>query len=72
MNLAPTKSRPCVCPNCSSVSVYRSRRRGLAEFLLHRVAFISPYRCSECDFRHFRFRLTQSPTAHLPLKPQQF
>ena len=48
------------CPNCASPSVYRSKRRGLAELLLHRVLFISPYRCYDCDDRHYRFRLNAS------------
>jgi hypothetical protein len=49
------------CPNCESAAVYRSRRRGFAELLLHRVLFISPYRCYECDDRHYRFRLAHPP-----------
>jgi len=43
------------CPNCGSASVWRSRRRGFREFLLH-LLHIEPYRCWECDERHFRFR----------------
>ena len=48
------------CPKCASPKVYRSRRRGLAELFLHRVLFISPYRCYDCDDRHFRFTLSES------------
>jgi hypothetical protein len=44
------------CPKCESASVYRSKRRGVAELLLHRVLFISPFRCYDCDDRHYRFR----------------
>jgi len=48
------------CPKCESAEVYRSKRRGVAELLLHRVLFISPYRCYDCDDRHFRFRLSRA------------
>jgi hypothetical protein len=48
------------CPKCESASVYRSKRRGVAETFLHRVLFISPYRCYDCDNRHYRFRLNAS------------
>jgi hypothetical protein len=29
------------------------------ESLLHYILFMSPYRCDECDERHFRFRLAK-------------
>jgi len=28
--------------------------------LLHRVLFISPYRCYDCDDRHYRFRFPRA------------
>jgi rubredoxin len=45
-----------VCPLCGSPAIYRSRRQGPFEFILHWVFQISPYRCDSCDYRHFRFR----------------
>jgi hypothetical protein len=33
--------------------------------LLHRVLLISPFRCYNCDDRHFRFRF-HSPTQRVP------
>jgi hypothetical protein len=35
------------------------------EFVLHRIFFISPYRCQPCDYRHFRFR----PQVRTPILP---
>src|SRR5260370_1159760 len=42
------------CPNCGSgsASLYRSKRHGVAEFLLHHLLHITPYRCKECGVRH--------------------
>src|SRR5882762_11856294 len=47
-----------VCPNCASHAIYRSRRKGLLEHILHSALFITPYRCGSCDERHVRFRLS--------------
>src|SRR5579862_2718081 len=43
-----------VCPRCSSIEIYRSRRRGLAfeRFLLPLAGF-RPYRCIRCDKRFY-------------------
>ena len=49
------------CPDCGSSQIHRSRRKGLWEFLLHNIFFITPYRCKGCDARFFRFRLYRSP-----------
>jgi len=51
----PSKSHNC--PECGSASIHRSRRRGPGEHILHKLFFISPYRCRGCDSRYFRFRL---------------
>jgi len=45
------------CPNCGSPSIYRSRRKGLLEHVLHNTLFISPYRCGSCDERHYDSRI---------------
>ncbi len=55
------------CPACGGSSIHRSRRRGLREHILHKLLFISPFRCRECDSRYFRFR----PGSHSIDKPRQ-
>jgi len=60
MESAKSNVKTVFCPNCGSAEVYRSRRKGLKEFFLHRLFFISPYRCAECDYRHLRSRLPGS------------
>lgn len=51
------KHRRHPCPNCGeSASVYRSKRRSFAENVLHRILFVTPYRCLTCDVRFFDFR----------------
>jgi DNA-directed RNA polymerase subunit RPC12/RpoP len=45
-----------VCSKCGSPAIYKSRRKGPLEFILRWVFQISPYRCTACDYRHFRFR----------------
>ncbi len=55
------------CPNCGSAALYRSKRHGVAEFLLHHLLRITPYRCKACDVRHFRSRLHHHhPDSHAP------
>jgi hypothetical protein len=39
------------CPNCGSVYVRRSLRRGLGEGFFLRILFRAPYRCSVCGTR---------------------
>jgi predicted RNA-binding Zn-ribbon protein involved in translation (DUF1610 family) len=41
------------CPNCGSIHVRRSSRRGLREGLFLRILFRAPYRCLECGTRFF-------------------
>lgn len=51
-----------ICPECGqSASVRRSKRRNLIESALHRLLFITPYRCDYCDARFFEHRLRHSP-----------
>ena len=68
MNLVLWNRRFPVCPNCANASIYRSRRNGTVEFLLHTLLFMSPYRCKACDVRHFRFRLAR-PSPNPTPKP---
>jgi predicted Zn-ribbon and HTH transcriptional regulator len=65
------RNAPAVCPNCDSASIHRSRRTGLHESLLHWVLFISPYRCKDCDYRHFRFRFRLRQPGETTLKHHQ-
>jgi predicted Zn-ribbon and HTH transcriptional regulator len=63
------RDHPPQCPNCRSGRISRSRRKGFEEFLLHYFCFISPYRCRECDFRYFRYRMRlRSPAVATPTK----
>jgi transposase-like protein len=50
-------NKSSLCPSCASTATHRSKRRGLAEQILHAALFISPYRCNACDKRYFRWRL---------------
>jgi hypothetical protein len=52
-----------LCPNCASHAIFKSRRKGLIERVLHSVFFISPFRCGACDERYFRARLLTPPHA---------
>ena len=54
MNLSYLYSHHPRCPSCGSSAIRRSRRKGLLETLLRWVFFISPYRCQDCKYRHFR------------------
>jgi hypothetical protein len=56
--------KPSGCPNCASQGHYKSRRKGLLEHILHTVFFISPFRCTACDERYFRFRFLTPPHAN--------
>jgi hypothetical protein len=44
------------CPKCHEARVYRSRRRGLWEWLL-RMGHIYPFRCDICAHRFKRLAL---------------
>jgi hypothetical protein len=59
-------SKSSFCPNCASAAIRRSRRQGFLEQVLHRVLFISPYRCNACDNRYFRLRLPVQPAEKPP------
>ena len=69
MKLILEGTHPGHCPDCGSVSIHRSRRKGFVESFLYHALFISPYRCDECDQRHLRVRLTKHthrPSTHSP------
>ena len=60
MKFVISSSSHHVCPNCGGASIYKSHRKGPLEFILRWIFFISPYRCQDCDTRHFRFRFSHS------------
>lgn len=62
--LSPSARR--ACPSCGSANIRRSNARGPFEVLLRSVFQIKPYRCQECDDRHFRFRPNHAPTQTFP------
>ena len=57
-------SESSLCPNCTSHAIFKSRRKGLFERILHTVFFISPLRCGACDQRFFRVRFRTRPHAN--------
>jgi hypothetical protein len=42
-----------LCPKCESTHVFRSRRRGLVDWLLH-IVRLYPFRCDHCSHRFRR------------------
>jgi len=42
-----------MCPNCRSANTHRSRRRGLFERVVLRMAFVRAYRCDNCSRRFY-------------------
>lgn len=53
-----------VCPSCGSSELSRSHRKGLYEYLLCTVFHVKPYRCLKCDYRHYRYRPSDTRTNH--------
>ena len=43
------------CPQCKSLSIHRSRRRGLFENLGARLMLLRPYRCWSCGYRYYGY-----------------
>ena len=54
------------CPDCSSARFHRSKKKGLYERLILSMFFVRPFRCDECDFRFFRWSLTEKPGPSRP------
>jgi hypothetical protein len=57
-------SKSFLCPSCASHAIYKSRRKGLVERILHAVFFVTPFRCGACDERYFRLRFLTPPRAN--------
>jgi hypothetical protein len=51
------------CPQCSSVRIHQSRRRGIIETMFLALIYFRPFRCERCDLRFFRFSLTAKPNS---------
>jgi hypothetical protein len=49
------------CPNCGSLLIHRSRKKGIFEYVLSGIIFVHPFRCDECDSRFFRWSLCENP-----------
>jgi predicted Zn-ribbon and HTH transcriptional regulator len=66
MNLALIFAHHPRCPKCGSLAIHRSRRKGLMESVLRWVLYIAPYRCKECNYRHFRlsFHTSRHPSTN--------
>ncbi len=43
------------CPDCNSFRVHRSKRRGLFEWVVLPLLLLRPFRCEDCDRRHYGF-----------------
>jgi hypothetical protein len=52
-----------VCPFCRSADVRRSKRRGFFELYLLRLVLLRPFRCMECDRRHYGLVAKRKPAA---------
>ena len=44
-----------ICPQCHSLDVHRSRRRGLVERFLLALIFKRPFRCNKCKARYYGY-----------------
>jgi len=55
------------CPNCGSLLIYRSRKRGILEHVLSKLIFVHPFRCEGCDDRFFRWSLHEKPIPPRPM-----
>lgn len=54
-----------ICPHCRSAEVRRSRRRGFVEHTILRALFLRPYRCQNCDGRHYGFKFAKKASDQL-------
>jgi hypothetical protein len=69
-NVSPTKRRVNMrirCPNCESLLIYRSRKKGILERVLLKLIFVHPFRCEGCDSRFFRWSLHEKPIPPRPM-----
>ena len=55
------------CPNCGSLLIYRSRKKGILEHVLSKTIFVHPFRCEGCDSRFFRWSLHEKSIPPRPM-----
>jgi hypothetical protein len=56
-----------ICPYCGSFDVRRSHRRGLREVLFLPLALLRPFRCEDCDRRHYNMIFCETlPSSERP------
>jgi hypothetical protein len=55
------------CPDCGSLLIHRSRKRGIFEYVLSAIIFVHPFRCKECDTRFFGWSLREKPGPRRPM-----
>ena len=56
------------CPNCGSLLIYRSRKKGILEHVLSKIIFVHPFRCEGCDSRFFRWSLREKRIPPRPMR----
>jgi hypothetical protein len=54
------------CPECASVKIARSQRRGLNEAWMLWAERLAPYRCTDCEARFFRPARHRATHKHVP------
>ena len=51
------------CPECESLRMHVSRRKGIVERTILAMIFVRPFRCERCDARFYRWALSANPQA---------
>ena len=60
-----------ICPQCHSLEVHRSRRRGFVERFLLAFVFKRPFRCDSCKTRYYGYVYsTPLPAEYAASKPK--
>lgn len=60
-----------ICPQCHSLDVHRSRRRGFVERFLLALIFKRPFRCDKCKARYYGYVYSTHLRGENPIaKPQ--
>ncbi len=60
-----------ICPQCHSLDVHRSRRRGFVERFLLALIFLRPLRCEKCKARYYGYVYSTPLRVERPLpKPE--
>ena len=61
-----------ICPQCHSLDVHRSRRRGFVERFLLALIFKRPFRCDKCKARYYGYVYSTPLRVENPIvKPQE-